>query len=262
MNKEFIDKLKAEFETVYQIVIGKQTFIFRPLGRIEYAEIVVQDLELGLFQEEICTKATLYPINYDFSIGLGGTAETLSDQILDASGLHEGQIFDILMDYRLEMDNFDFQIDSIIHEVYPEYPIEEIERWPIRKTLYYYSRAEWVLRNVRGVQAETFFLLDELIKRRVESLNGETEQTTEDTNIDTNEKEALINEFTQPEPVPVETKPEPSDDAKEQERRMLELMRTEAASRGMTIGEVQTDIGKLPEQKWFLHDEELTGDYE
>lgn len=290
MNKEDLKKLKEKYEDVFEVEIANRIFIFRALGRIEYATIVMQNYELGDFQEKICEVATIYPTGNNFGEGLAGVAEILSDFIIDASGSHAGQIFDILMEHREEMENFDFQIDSIIHEVYPEFRIDEIEKWPIRKTLYYYSRAEWVLRNVRGIETETFFLLDELIKRRIESLySDETDEVAEETEKETDvkeevrsDKEILMQEFTEvpvsggfssAAPVTKESvvplvpeKKEVKKDNKnneEEARRVLNLMNQEAASRGMNIGALQKSIPSvLPEQKMFEYQEDLHGKFD
>lgn len=302
MNKAEKEKYKAMNETVYQIEFENLIFIFRPLGRLEYAEIALEELDEGEMQEAICQESVLYPKDYDFTKGLAGIPEVLSENILDASGLKQGQIFDILMDYREEMDNFDFQIDSIIHEVYPEYAIEEIESWPVRKTLYYYSRAEWVMRNVRHVEAETFYLLDKLIELRIESLNKseEVEEIEEEPPSKEDEKNAIKNEFLQAEqqqnerlaaeqaqpkrtggfssskrvektpeserkkPIQKINKPETnSEEAKEMERRMLQLMNQEASGRNMKVGEVQKHIpSRLEEEKMFKYQEDLHGSWE
>lgn len=294
-------KYKKKYENIYRLDFEEVSFIFRPLGRLEYAEIALEELGEAEMQETVCRAAILYPTDYDYESGLAGIPEVLSENILDASGLKQGQIFDILMDYRDEMDNFDFQIDSIIHEVYPEYKIEEIESWPVRKTLYYYSRAEWVMRNVRHVETETFYLLDELIKLRIEALNTDSEEVEDNEEaIKEDEKDSIRNEFLEAErkqnerleaeqEIPRQTggfsstkkiektpeghrkkaqkiinKPKSnSKEAKEMERRMLQLMNQEASGRKMKVGEVQTHLpSTLQEEKMFKYQDDLHGSWD
>lgn len=257
-----IDEFKSKYDEVFEIEILDQKFIFRSLGRTEYATIAIRELDLGEYQEEICKAATLYPFNYNFSIGKAGIAECLSDAIIDATGAHEGQIFDILIDHRMEMQNFDFQLDSIIHEVYPEFPITEIEKWSIRKTLYYYSRAEWVMRNIRGIQTETFFLLDNMIEERLKMLYPEEfeDENTEEQVSDEDGNKNILDEFKIKDEVNSLEKDKEEIDLKEQERQMLALMQQEAASRGMQIGSIQKNLDKnIPESKWFEYEDDLKG---
>lgn len=51
-----------------------------------------------------------------------------------------------------ELDN---QVTCIIHEVFPQFTLEDIENWGIEKTAKYSSRAEWVLTNLRGAVINT-----------------------------------------------------------------------------------------------------------
>jgi len=148
-------KWKHMYGEIYQMQILDQHFIFRPVGREEYKQIILYDLELGEFQEAICQKATIYPEDYDYSKGIAGIAEVLCDAILDASGLHIGQAKELLEQFRLEMMNYDYQVDCLIHEAFPEYTLEEISTWPVRKTMYYLSRAEWILTHLKGVRLQT-----------------------------------------------------------------------------------------------------------
>src|SRR5690606_31620658 len=136
---------KQEYGEIYQTEILGRHYIFRPIGREEYKRIILMDLELGEFQETICFQAIIYPKDYDYTKGIAGIAEVLSDSILDASGLHVGQAVDLLAQYREEMANYDYQVDCMIHEAFPEFTLEEISTWSIRKTMYYLSRSEWIL---------------------------------------------------------------------------------------------------------------------
>jgi hypothetical protein len=156
---------KHTYGEIYQMEILGQHFIFRALGREEYKGIVLMDLELGDFQEAICFSSIIYPDNYDYTRGIAGVAEVLSDGILDASGLHMGQAKELLDNYRDEMYNYDYQVDVLIHEAFPEFTLEEIATWPVRKTMFYLSRAEWILRNLKGVMIQT---IDEAMQEQLE----------------------------------------------------------------------------------------------
>ena len=50
------------------------------------------------------------------------------------------------------MYDLDNQITCMIHEVFPQFDIEEIEAWDVDQTTKYLSRAEWTLHQLRGLQ--------------------------------------------------------------------------------------------------------------
>ncbi|WP_067923505.1 hypothetical protein [Alicyclobacillus shizuokensis] len=146
-----VEALKQKYEEVYQTQILDQVFIIRPLSRQEYKEILEADLPLGQHQEAICKVGVIYPSDFDFENGLAGYAEALSDMILDISTLKPDQGKQLLEQYRSEMANFDYQVDCIITEAFPQFTLEELQTWTVKKTMLYLSRAEWKLAMLRGV---------------------------------------------------------------------------------------------------------------
>ena len=151
-----IEEFKTKYEDIYEITIGDKegefsyTFIYRLIGKKEYNDIMDDEVDILQSQERVCNLCILYPES-DFTEGLAGIAEVLSNHIIHSSSLMQGQQVELLSNYREEMMIFDYQIDCIIHEAFPEYPIEEIGNWTIDKTMYYLSRAEYILKELRGV---------------------------------------------------------------------------------------------------------------
>lgn len=141
---------KAQYGDIFQTQILDTHYIFRAIGREEYKQIILMNLPLGEYQEALCFNTVIYPESYNYSEGIAGIAEVLTDFILDISGLHENQSLELITDYREEMNHYDYQVDCMIHEAFPEYSIEEISNWPVRKTMYYLSRAEWILTYLKG----------------------------------------------------------------------------------------------------------------
>lgn len=141
---------KEKHEDLFQLELSDYSFVFRVLNRQEYQEMAYVAADECELQEMICEVAVLYP-PYDFRNGLGGIASALSTHIMDQSFLREGQAKDLLSYFRAEMTQFDAQCDCLIHEAFPNFTLEEISTWTVKKTLYYLSRAEFIVRNLRGI---------------------------------------------------------------------------------------------------------------
>lgn len=184
---------KETFHSIYEVTIQEQPFIFRALGREEYKQIVFLDLDLGEFQETLCQKAMLEPVDYPFHQGIAGVAEVLSDAILDASGLHLNQAMQLVTGYRQEMFLYDYQVDCLIHEAFPEFTLEQISAWDVRRTMYYLSRAEWILETLRGVPLSQMYYMPTELEQPGEPVDStdpisETEETPPEGAIQTEEE--------------------------------------------------------------------------
>lgn len=171
-----ISKWKKKHGDIYIIGISdkdneiEQAFIFRTLGREEYKFLFMNYMDdIAKFQELVCETAALYPKKQDYANGLAGIPETLSNMILEVSGFAEGQALNLLAKFREQMFEYDFQVDCMIHEAFPEINIEEIQMWNNYKTMYYLSRAEFILEGIRGQPIRT-----------IEDIIAEAEQLQEE----------------------------------------------------------------------------------
>jgi hypothetical protein len=146
-----IMKYKREFGSVYQVTINDQDFIFRPLRRIEYHELIDNnkggDSEL---EEKLCQIAVIEPFNYSFShSGRAGVAKTLSGHILLASGVADSRQLDIMLeDHRLQMRSFEDQAETFISQAFHNISFDEMKQWTMDKLIQHVARAEWALQNV------------------------------------------------------------------------------------------------------------------
>lgn len=237
---------KQQFGEIYQMDILDQIYIFRPLGREEYKEIILLGLDVGEFQEIICAQAVIYPQGYDFSNGIAGIAEILSDGILDAAGLHLKQAKELLDQYREEMFNYDYQVDCMIHEAFPEFPIEVIATWPVRKTMYYLSRAEWILQNLKGVVIQQ---IDEVIandNQQMQQPAPQQQPTRMEPQYEVDEK-------------PMQQKAPLSENQMNDEAAVLAML----AQSGAKVSAPLTNFEEVhPELGWFKHQDELKGEFD
>lgn len=149
---------KQEYRNVTLEEINGEMFIFRALGRLEYRRIV-EDKTISNCEKEdyICKTCLLYPQDFDFENCEAGIPMNLTKKILEFSFLDSLEMRDaITMYYRAEMMDLENQITCLIHEAFPQFDIEEIEKWDVEKTSKYMANAEWILKNLRGVNMTGF----------------------------------------------------------------------------------------------------------
>jgi hypothetical protein len=254
-----VQQWKKEHGNIYQFTIFDpdedcifyQDFIFKELGRKEYEEIILQDLDDGEMQEVICQAAVLYPADYDFSNGLGGVAEILHEAIVDVSGWGEGQAEMLLNEYRSQMNMLDHQIDCIIHEAFPEISFEEMQGWSPQKTMYYLSRAEWILRTLRGKN-----LIPIGSEQAPQQMAPMPQPRPAPQNL------AAYQQIQQDTPKQAPTKP--GELSEEEVKAMLAQSMAQHPNGGKFI-DTSRDTSleeSFPEISWFRHEDELRGEFD
>ena len=91
--KNQVEEWKNKFKDIggiYSIDLGDRTFIYRPINRLEYKEIInTEGQTTGFYREErIADKGTLWPKDYnktDMTEGAAGIPTALSELIMRAS---------------------------------------------------------------------------------------------------------------------------------------------------------------------------------
>lgn len=144
-------KFCQEYRNVFMFHSDDQFFIYRALGRGEYKEILKNPILTDLDREEvICDTCVLYPERFDWENCEAGLPTVMSTEILKKSYLTNlDERANLHTFYRSEMYDLDNQITCIIHEAFPQYELEDIDKWDVEKTTKYLSRAEWILENLR-----------------------------------------------------------------------------------------------------------------
>ena len=129
-----VKDLIAKHGTIYFADINDEAYIYKPLSRKDYKEIV---------EDEVCERTILWPENIDFDEVDAGVPTELYKQILTNSFLDSMDSVVSLIDvYREELETVDTQMSCIISEAFPNYDIEEIESWDMIKFCKIFSRAE------------------------------------------------------------------------------------------------------------------------
>lgn len=154
MDKDQLLQWKEQYQVVFQSEINDIQYTWRELTRAEFKkslEFFEDDYERA---EYICNLCVLDPIGVDYSKCIAGIPETLVKNILFESGFSEddSKIKHLQVTYAEEMNRFENQISCIIAEIFPTIPLDEIENWSMEKTLWYFSRADWILKTLRHVQ--------------------------------------------------------------------------------------------------------------
>lgn len=149
---ELLIKFREQHRNVYMYQVGDNVFFYRPLSRLEYRTLFENEKLNDLDREDvIVSTCLLYPDTIDMDNCEAGLVTDLADQIMKNSFFNPDAQYKILSYYRKDMNDIDNQITCMIHEAFPTLDIETMENWGVEQTLKYYSRAEWILHNIRGV---------------------------------------------------------------------------------------------------------------
>lgn len=149
-----LKKLKEEYKTIFMFQFGEQVFIYRPIGRKEYKDLVLNEKYTEQEKEEIeCSLCVLYPQNFDFSnCEEAGLPTQLAAEIEKNSYISEEGRKAVLTHFRADMFDLDNQINCMIISAFPNLSLEEVENWDVMTACKYLSRAEWILTRIQGVK--------------------------------------------------------------------------------------------------------------
>ena len=148
-----IEEAFQKYDAVFFSEIEDELFIYRPLGRKEFKDILSnQNLDDYEKEDTICKTVLIYPEDFDFDDCLAGIPEKLYQDVLEKSCLDPESMFYLLHMHREESEQLGSEMACIIAEAFPSYKIEEIEAWNNFKFMKIYAQAEWILKNIRGVE--------------------------------------------------------------------------------------------------------------
>ena len=148
-----IEDAFQKYSAVFFSEIDGQLFSYRPLGRKEYKDIATNNnLDEWSKQDAIVMAALIYPENFDLENCPAGIPDQLCSDIIEKSCLDPESMLYLLHMNRQEADQLGSEMSCIIAEAFPSYSLDEIESWTNFKFMKVYAQAEWVLKNIRGVE--------------------------------------------------------------------------------------------------------------
>ena len=158
-----IYEVQNDFWETYYVEIANVEFLFREISRREYKLLLQSFQRTDDLEEAICATCVFVPQDYNFSECPAGIPPVLAETILEKSGFTGKEaeesfkeISDKFAKYSVELKTVEAQMAPIIVTAFPQYRLEEVAAWPISKTLWFLSRAEWVLDQVQGVHLNLF----------------------------------------------------------------------------------------------------------
>lgn len=153
--KRQVEEWHDEYGAIYTVDVKDHIFIFRG---VTYAEVKKAN---KLYEEErereeyICRLCVLEPVIDDYNLEIfAGIPSILANHILVESGYSDdaSKINRLMFEYEKEMENVMNQIPCVIKEAFQDLSLEEIQNWPMEKTIEYYVKAKWLLQNLRGIE--------------------------------------------------------------------------------------------------------------
>ena len=208
---KIILNLKQEYDDVFHIQIAEEDFIFRPLKKIEYDDFVINPFLYESYKaEKICEMCVLHPEEYDFfDPRYAGIPEVLMEEIIEASGFNsEDFVRELLLEYKeANEEDYHRRMENTIMAVFPHIEINELNQMNVYQIIDYYSRAEWIIQNVRGDMVHP-----EVVKAQREQKQAQAQKQGGSSAMQGQQQESFtfVNENSQTQEGPVIPAPEES----------------------------------------------------
>ena len=154
LTKSRIQKLKDKYGDIFYSNIMGYEFIWRELTNKEFRFLnnLDPDVVSGEEKEEIILEyCVVYPEDINIDEILGGIPSKLVEHILTVSGLYPEQAEEMLSLHRQEMQDFESQMEAVVIMAFPSLSLEDIESWSSAKLIKYFTRAEFLLTNLQGL---------------------------------------------------------------------------------------------------------------
>ena len=169
MNIQTIDDIKAElqkqYHNIYDYVIEDTYYLYRLLNKEEYSAILSTDLDELELEDAIVYTCVLYPDDIDVDEMNAGEVSELASRILQASCIDPESRLHLLEEFSAQMNDLDDMMIGIIMEAFQGYKLDELEKYDFPTLYKLYTRAEWVLINLRGVMVPAVLDPIESIKK-------------------------------------------------------------------------------------------------
>lgn len=139
------------YDEIYRINICDVDFFFRLPTREEF-DIFMRSFEDGFdFEDNIAQLCTIVPQNFDFANCKAGIPAMLCLTVLQLAGYGSESVISCLQQAREKMDVLENQMDAVIMTAFPQYKDEELKKITRPRQFELYAKAEWALRELRGI---------------------------------------------------------------------------------------------------------------
>lgn len=195
-----IFRLKKEHKDIFHVQINEQDFIFRPLTKQEYDNFVLNErMYQDYIAEKVCDLCTLYPEDYDFyDPRYAGAPESLYEAIIDHSGFASQKFVEnLLLEYReANQEDRHRQLENTIIGTFENVTLDDIDNMNVYEVLDYYSRAEWIIENLKRdlVHPEKVRQYKEELEEE-QANNQQDQYTIQNKNAQNNKKNLKTNDM-------------------------------------------------------------------
>jgi len=158
MDKErLVFFLKQRYPILFETTIKEDYFIFRPLTKYEFENLVLNpNVEEAIVSETICELCVVYPEDYDFeNCKYAGIPEVLASEIIDKSGWSDEEFISKevqRLQQKYEKNYMAMVENQILAAFPPQVTPEEMNHWDIYTLLDYYVRSNHILEIKSKVQ--------------------------------------------------------------------------------------------------------------
>ena len=159
IEEEVILKIKRQFWDIFTYKDDDDIeYYYRPLTKKEYYDsIVVCTNDDGSFnqidfEDLIVGTAIVAPTSFNVDEAKAGIVTTLANEIIKKSGFEQSadELSEQIRAYKMEMLEPLNQMLCYIKEAFPELSMEDLDEMPLAKIIWYFSRADFILRVIKN----------------------------------------------------------------------------------------------------------------
>lgn len=139
---------------LFYVGICEKDYVFRNISKREFLEaqeLAVTDYD---FNEIICEIAIVYPENMSFENCIAGIPDTIAPVVIKHSDFEGNSIIHRYVQQKAKINTFEEQAMAMVKAAMPEFTYSVMEHWPLSKLIQEATRAEYILKEIKGVNIE------------------------------------------------------------------------------------------------------------
>lgn len=157
-----LEHIQKKYWGIESVNIEGTEYFFRALTRKEYNNFLNtclnedDSIRQEDFQDMVCQNCVILPSTFDVEEEKPGIVIKLYDYIIEKSGLDDfnNKVLEKIDLHKLEMIDPVNQIACYIKEAFPDLSLEDIDNFTLEKFAWYFSRADYTLRTIKGIGIE------------------------------------------------------------------------------------------------------------